>query len=89
MPVSSKGSRLLLLGVVLLVIALSSALMYGAFLLYLVALLLQLAWGWSALILLFGAEFTKLYANAYGSHVEPEAHAVKVEKREIEIPHQG
>lgn len=40
---------LVLLGV-LLVIALSSALMYGAFLLYLVALLLQLAWGWSALI---------------------------------------
>jgi uncharacterized membrane protein YqjE len=40
---------LLLLGV-LLVLALSSVLMYGAFLLYLVALLLHLAWGWSALI---------------------------------------
>jgi uncharacterized membrane protein YqjE len=33
-----------------LVLALSGALMYGAFLLYLVALLLHLAWGWSALI---------------------------------------
>jgi membrane protein len=53
----------------------------------LVALLLWVFY--SAQILLFGAEFTKLYANAYGSHVEPEAHAVKVEKREIEIPHQG
>jgi uncharacterized membrane protein YqjE len=35
---------------VMLVLALSSVLMYGAFLLYLVALLLHLAWGWSALI---------------------------------------
>jgi uncharacterized membrane protein YqjE len=35
---------------VTLVLALSSALMYGVFLLYLVALLLHLAWGWSALI---------------------------------------
>ena len=35
---------------VTLVLALSSALMYGVFLLYLVALFLHLAWGWSALI---------------------------------------
>jgi uncharacterized membrane protein YqjE len=35
---------------VMLVLALSSVLMYVAFLLYLVALLLHLAWGWSALI---------------------------------------
>ena len=42
-------SLLIIIGVVL-VLALSSALMYGAFLLYLVALLLHLAWGWSALI---------------------------------------
>jgi uncharacterized membrane protein YqjE len=35
---------------VMLVLALSSVLMYGAFLLYLVALLLHLAWGWSAVI---------------------------------------
>jgi membrane protein len=41
---------------------------------------------YSAQILLFGAEFTKVYANAYGSRVEPEEHAVKVEKREIELP---
>ena len=41
---------------------------------------------YSAQILLFGAEFTKVYANASGSHVQPEAYAVKVERKEIELP---
>jgi uncharacterized membrane protein YqjE len=41
---------LLVLVGVMLVLALCSVLMYGAFLLYLVALLFRLAWGWSALI---------------------------------------
>jgi membrane protein len=41
---------------------------------------------YSAQILLFGAEFTKVYANAYGSKVEPQRHAVKVERKEIELP---
>jgi membrane protein len=41
---------------------------------------------YSAQILLFGAEFTKVYANTYGSHIEPEVHAVKVERKEIELP---
>ena len=41
---------------------------------------------YSAQILLFGAEFTKIYASAYGSRGEPEEHAVKVEKKEIELP---
>jgi uncharacterized membrane protein YqjE len=41
---------LLVLAGVILVLALCSVLMYGAFLLYLVALLFHLAWGWSALI---------------------------------------
>ena len=40
---------LILVGVVL-VLALSSVLMYGAFILYLVSLVFHLAWGWSALI---------------------------------------
>jgi uncharacterized membrane protein YqjE len=40
---------LVLLGV-MLVLAVSSILMYGAFLLYLVSILIHLAWGWSALI---------------------------------------
>ena len=30
-------------------------------------------------ILLFGAEFTQVYANTYGTRVEPQEHAVKVE----------
>ena len=42
--------RLLILLGVLLVLAVSSVLMYGAFLLYLVSLVLHLVWGWSALI---------------------------------------
>jgi len=41
---------------------------------------------YSAQILLFGAEFTKIYANAYGSCIEPAKHAVKVERKEIELP---
>jgi uncharacterized membrane protein YqjE len=40
---------LVLIGVIL-VLALSSVLMYGAFLLYLVSLVFHLVWGWSALI---------------------------------------
>ena len=40
---------------------------------------------YSAQIMLFGAEFTQVYANTCGSHVEPEAHAVKVERKEIEV----
>jgi membrane protein len=34
---------------------------------------------YAAQILLFGAEFTQVYANTYGARVEPEEHAVKVE----------
>jgi membrane protein len=34
---------------------------------------------YSAQILLFGAEFTQVYANTYGTHVEPMEHAVKIE----------
>ena len=44
---------------------------------------------YSAQILLFGAEFTKVYANTYGSSVQPEEHAARVERREIEIPRRG
>ena len=39
---------------------------------------------YSAQILLFGAEFTQVYANMYGSQVVPEDHAVRVKKLEIE-----
>jgi membrane protein len=41
---------------------------------------------YAAQIMLFGAEFTQVYANTYGSQVEPEEHAVKVERKEIEVP---
>jgi membrane protein len=34
---------------------------------------------YAAQILLFGAEFTQVYANTYGTHVEPHEHAVKIE----------
>jgi membrane protein len=34
---------------------------------------------YSAQILLFGAEFTQVYANTYGTHVEPMEHAIKIE----------
>jgi|HubBroStandDraft_2_1064218.scaffolds.fasta_scaffold1216784_1 uncharacterized membrane protein YqjE len=47
---SSHFIGLLVLLGIMLVLALSSTLMYGAFLLYLVAILLHLSWGWSALI---------------------------------------
>jgi membrane protein len=51
------------------------------------ALISTLVWiYYSAQILLFGAEFTQVYANRYGSHIEPEEHAVRVVKKEIELP---
>jgi membrane protein len=44
---------------------------------------------YSAQILLFGAEFTQVYANTYGSQVVPEEHAIRVKKVEIELPQPG
>jgi membrane protein len=41
---------------------------------------------YSSQILLFGAEFTKVYAITYGSPVQPEEHPVRVERTEIELP---
>ena len=40
---------------------------------------------YSAQILLFGAEFTQVYADRYGSQVEPAEYAVRVKRPEIEI----
>jgi len=43
---------------------------------------------YAAQILLFGAEFTQVYANTYGTRVEPQEHAVKVERTEkVVSPH--
>jgi membrane protein len=45
---------------------------------------------YAAQILLFGAEFTQVYANTYGTRVEPMEHAVKVEITETVVsPHQA
>ncbi|MGA7127624.1 MAG: YihY/virulence factor BrkB family protein [Chthoniobacterales bacterium] len=41
---------------------------------------------YSAQIFLFGAEFTKVYAETYGSRVLPHHYAGKVERKEIELP---
>jgi membrane protein len=41
---------------------------------------------YSAQILLFGAEFTQVYSHSYGSRIEPEDHAVRVKRFEVEVP---
>jgi len=41
---------------------------------------------YSAQILLFGAEFTQVYTNRFGSRVEPDEYAVRIEHKEIEKP---
>ncbi len=41
---------------------------------------------YSAQILLFGAEFTQVYADYFGSRVVPDEHAVRVVQREVEQP---
>lgn len=51
------------------------------------SLITLLLWNYyAAQIVLFGAEFTQVYTNTYGSHIEPEEHAVRVERTEIEVP---
>ena len=48
------------------------------------ALVVLLLWiNYASQILFFGAEFTKVYANKFGSHIEPEEHAQEIspEKR--------
>ena len=48
------------------------------------ALVVLLLWiNYASQILFFGAEFTKVFANRFGSHIEPEAHAQAIlpEKR--------
>lgn len=40
---------------------------------------------YSAIILYFGAEFTKVYANKYGGKIRPNPYAVFVERREVVV----
>ena len=43
-----------------------------------------LVWiNYSSLIIFFGAEFTQEFADAFGQKVQPKAHAVRVESREV------
>jgi membrane protein len=44
---------------------------------------------YSSQILLFGAEFTQVYANRAGRAVSPDAHAVRVETKEFETSERG
>src|SRR6266705_4024310 len=41
---------------------------------------------YSSQILLFGAEFTQVYASEFGSPIKPDKYAVKVERKEAELP---
>jgi membrane protein len=40
---------------------------------------------YSAQILLFGAEFTQVYAERSGRRMTPDQHAVRVETKEVEL----
>ncbi|MCY7349248.1 MAG: YihY/virulence factor BrkB family protein [Cytophagaceae bacterium] len=54
------------------------------------SIILILLWVYyTAAILYFGAEFTKVYAEKFGTKIVPKAHAVRVEKREIEQQPKG
>ena len=49
------------------------------------AVVLILVWVYfSSVILYFGAEFTKVYAAAYGHEIHPDVFAVRIEKKEVE-----
>jgi len=41
---------------------------------------------YSSQILLFGAEFTQVYANRSGADIEPDKYSVRIERKEIERP---
>ena len=46
--------------------------------------IILLVWvNYSALIIFFGAEFTQEFADAFGQKVQPKAHAVRIETREV------
>jgi len=41
---------------------------------------------YSSQILLFGAEFTQVYARVCGADIKPDKYAVRIERKEIEKP---
>src|SRR6266705_3928119 len=51
------------------------------------SLVTLLLWAYySSQILLFGAEFTQVYASEFGAQLEPDKYAVRIERKEIEKP---
>jgi membrane protein len=51
------------------------------------SLITMLLWVYySSQILLFGAEFTQVYAERCGAHIKPDKYAVRIERTEIEKP---
>ena len=51
------------------------------------SLITMLIWiYYAAQIVLFGAEFTRVYAQARGRGIHPAKHAVRVDRKEIELP---
>ncbi len=51
------------------------------------SIILILVWVYySAIILYFGAEFTKVYAHAHGDKIIPKEYAVKIQKAVVEVP---
>ena len=49
------------------------------------SIIILLTWVYySSIILYFGAEFTKIYANTQGTNIRPSEHAVLIEKRVVE-----
>ena len=40
---------------------------------------------YSSQILLFGAEFTQVYASEFGSPIEPDKYAIRIEHKEAEL----
>ncbi|MBT9391977.1 YihY/virulence factor BrkB family protein [Hymenobacter sp. NST-14] len=47
------------------------------------AIVLLIWINYSSLIIFFGAEFTQQFADAFGQKVQPKAHAVRIETREV------
>jgi membrane protein len=41
---------------------------------------------YSSQILLFGAEFTQVYATEFGSPIKPAKYAVQIEQKEVKLP---
>jgi hypothetical protein len=51
------------------------------------SLITMLIWiYYAAQIVLFGAEFTRVYAQERGRGIRPAEHAVRVDRKEIELP---